>query len=126
MAEQWDFPVKKSAKKKPTLVEVTINSELNEATANFIKLRDAAKELLSLKRQKEEIEERIKEVRIPLEEALALRGAPIEIDDIVWTLQDCEREIFRLKEARNHLKPELLKPFISVSRYTQLVPRAKK
>jgi hypothetical protein len=102
------------------LIEVTINEPLNEAVANFVSLDNAVREYLKLKAQLAEIEARMKEVRIPIEEALALRGEPMEIAGFNCTLQPCERENFNLKEARKHIKESVLEPYLSTSRYNQL------
>jgi hypothetical protein len=108
------------------LVEVSINEELNEALVAANPLERALKEYLKLKAIVEDCQERMRAVRIPIEEALALCGEPMEIADFTCTLLPCERESFNLKEARKHIKEDVLKPYLSTSRYTQLRIQGKK
>lgn len=107
-------------------IEVTINQELNDALVAANPLERHVKEYLKLKAIIEDCQEQMKQVRIPIEEALALRGEPMEIAGFNCTLIACERENFNLKEAKKHIRAEILSPYTSISGYNQLRISEKK
>lgn len=122
------FPIRKSRKEKPKgrLVEVRINQELNDALVAMAPLTSALEEYLSLKCQMEALTDRMKEVRLPIEEALVLRGAPMEIAGFDCSLTDVKRANFNLNEAKKHIRLNVLAPYISYSTFSRLDIRNKK
>jgi len=82
-------------------------------------LNDLARRYKTIQGEIEALEEMLKPYRGTLEEAAKESNGVLELDDFKVTVTPASREVFSLKEARLTLG-EALKPFIRVSRYSQL------
>lgn len=77
-----------------------------------------------LKREAERIEMRLRELRIPIEEATLMRGGRVELAEATVTVTECERESFSLSKAREGLDEKTLRligEYVTKSTYNRLV-----
>lgn len=82
-------------------------------------LNELARRYQTIKDEIEALEEMLKPYRNSLEDAAKGSNGILVLEDFKVTVTPASREVFSLKEARLTLG-EVLKPFIRVSRYSQL------
>lgn len=94
---------------------------LKPAIALVPNIEDTVREYVELKAQSEQLEKAMKRLRNVLE--VALSGEPEHkavIAGFRLVLIEVERDNFNLKKAKEELDGRMLRPYISISKYTQL------
>lgn len=116
------------------LVEVTINEALNEAVAEHVSLQNTVREYKRICEEIEELEKRKQELKGPIEEAIALRGAALSkksnsqtlaIGNFVCTLIPCEGTYFNWDRGKALIAPAVLEQCTKRSQYTRLSVKGK-
>jgi hypothetical protein len=90
---------------------------------NDSKLAQAVLDYVSLKEQAAALESRMRDLREPIEKAVAKSQGQLDVAGFTLTLSECSRESFNLKAARCTVPAHILAPFVSKSSYTRLVIR---
>lgn len=90
-------------------------------TSKKIEIADLAKEWLTLKDEQKTIERRLSELKKELEPYLEKQpDKNAELAGFRFTLIHSERESFKLSEAKEAIDNRTLRPYISLSSFTQI------
>ncbi len=86
-----------------------------------ISVEEAAREWTDLKSEKMRIENRLDELKKPIEEFLGKQPEKTaELHGWKFTLVATERESFRLSAAKEKIDGRILKPYITLSKFNQI------